>query len=441
MSSISIYPRPLGRGRSEHRFWRTLAAALVCLLAQAGTVAAQDATATMERYTLNQLVGMALKSTQLLGAQDARIEERRLSADQARVWSGPSASFLAGRTKQTEASGSRFELSLAQPIPFTGIPRLRGGLLDLESESGQIERAAGEVSVTLNVAQGAYEYAASRRKAAFAESRRKRFELIHSYLAGRVFPTPQRKAESRIVSNRVKNLVAEAIQSEAGFKASLEKLKVFVPLDAGKYPEVEVPWLKGNQTLDEKEWLDRALAGNPELRIQRLAVKGAGLAKTLASREGLPDTSLVASYEKGQADIIGTSYGLGVGLAFPSWNRNRSGVKSAEQRRLSEERMLAYAEQRLKAELPRALVEYEAARQTVLKYPPEMLAELEAQLKEADEGFRKGQVDLLTFLEADASASETYSRALDAQVQLAAKAAELLTATADADALTKLGSF
>lgn len=388
-----------------------------------------------------QLVGMALKSTQLLSAQDARVEERRLSADQARVWSGPSASFLAGRTKQTETSGSRFELSVAQPIPLTGMPRLRGGLLDLESESGRVERAAAEVSVTLSVAQGAYEYAASRRKAAFAESRRKRFELVQSYLAGRVFPTPQRKAESRIVSNRVKNLVAEAIQSEAGYKASLEKLKAYVPLESGKYPEVEVPWLKGSQLLDQKEWLGRALANNPELRIQRLTVKSAGLAKTLASREGLPDTALAATYEKGQADIIGTSYGLGISLGFPSWNRNRSGIKSAEQRRLAEERMLGYAEQRLKAELPRALVEYEAARQTVLKYPQEMLAELDSQLKEADEGFRKGQVDLLTFLEADASASETYSRALDAQVQLAAKAAELMTVTADPEALTKLGSF
>lgn len=423
------------------RSFRRFAAVLLSMQIFALAVSAQEAPSSVERFTLTQLVGLALKNTQLLGAQDARVEERRLAAAQARVWSGPSTGFLVGRTRQTETSGSRFELSVAQPIPFTGIPGLRGGLLDLESESGRVSRVAAEVFVTLTVAQGAYEYAANLRKAAFAESRRKRFELIQSYLAGRVFPTPQRKAESRIVSNRVKNLVAEAIQSEAGYKASLEKLKAYVPLDAGKYPEVEVPWLNGNRSLDEKEWLDRALAGNPELRVQRLAVKGAGLEKTLATREGLPDAALVASYEKGQADIIGTDYGLGVSLAFPSWNRNRSGVKSAEQKRLAEERLLGYAEQRLKAELPRALVEYEAARQTVLKYPPEMLAELESQLKEADEGFRKGQVDLLTFLEADASASETFARALDAQVQLAAKAAELLTVTADPDALTKLGSF
>lgn len=420
---------------------RALVTAILCTNVLAASVSAQETQEAKERFTLPQLVGMALKSTQLLGAQDARVEERRLSAEQAKVWSGPSASFLAGRTKQTGGSGSRFELSLLQPIPLTGIPRLRGGLLDLESEAGRVERTAAEITVTLNVAQGAYEYSAGRRKAAFAESRRKRFELVHSYIAGRVFPTPQRKTESRIVSNRVKNLVAEAIQSEAGFKASLAKLRTYVPLEADGYPEVEVPWLKGGQSLNEQEWLDRALANNPELRVQRLAVKSAGLAKTLASREGLPDTALAATYEKGQEDITGTDYGLGISLAFPTWNRNRSGIRSAEQRRLAEERVLAYSEQRLKAELLRLLVEYEAARQTILKYPPELLAELDAQLKEADEGFRKGQVDLLTFLEADASASETYSRALDAQVQLAARAAELLATAADPDALTKLGSF
>lgn len=441
MAPISICPHPSGREYHRGLSLRRLAAVVLSIHVLASSVAAQGTPQPGEKFTLTQLVGLALKSTQLLPAQDARVEEKRLSAAQARVWSGPSAGFLAGRTRQTETSGSRFELSLAQPIPFTGIPGLRGGLLDLDSESGRVSREAAEVFVTLTVAQGAYEYAANRRKAAFAESRRKRFELIQSYLAGRVFPTPQRKAESRIVSNRVKNLVAEAIQSAAGYKASLEKLKAYVPLDSGRYPEVEVPWLTGNRSLDEKEWLDRAIADNPELRVQRLAVKGAGLEKTLASREGLPDTALVASYEKGQADIIGTDYGLGVSLAFPSWNRNRSGVKSAEQKRLAEERQLGYAEQKLKAELPRALVEYEAARQTVLKYPPEMLAELESQLKEADDGFRKGQVDLLTFLEADASASETFARALDAQVQLAEKAAELLALTADRDALTKLGSF
>jgi len=438
MSTIHLRSYPLTGGK---RFHLKLGAAMAVLFHAVAAISAAQEAPTIKKYALSELVGMALKNTQLLSAQNARVEQIRLSAAQSRIWAGPSVGLLAGRTKQTEASGSRMEFSVAQPLPLTGIPRLRAGLLDLQSESAGVQRAASEVLVTLSVAQGAYEYTANRRKAAFAEKRRKRFELIESYLSGRVFATPQRMAERHIVSNQLKNLIAEAILGEAGYKTSLEKLKAFVPLDAGNYPEIEVPWLSGARAIDEKELLTRALAENPELRAQRLILKETGIEKALASKEGLPDTSLLASFENGQADIIGTDVALGVSLAFPSWNRNRLGVKSAEQKRLAEERMLNYAEQTLKAELLHALVAYEAARQVVLKYPLPSLAELEGQLKAADEGFRKGQVDLLTFLELDGSVTETYGRVLDAQADLAAKAAEVLALSADRDALSKLASF
>ncbi|MEK7381815.1 MAG: hypothetical protein AAB262_00850, partial [Elusimicrobiota bacterium] len=257
---------------SMHKYFAVMAVSI--LLARPGS--AQEAAPSARKYSLAELVSLALK-TPLLTARDARVEEKSLSAAQARVWQGPSAGLLFGRTKQTETSGSRYELSLAQPIPLTGLPGLRGRLLGLESQSLRVEREALEVLVTLSVAQGAYEYAAGRRKAAFAQSRRKRFELVESYLAGRVFPTPQRMAESRIVTNRVKNLVATAIRGEAGYKASLEKLKAFVPLDPGAYPDIDVPWLSGARGLDGKEWLTKASADNPELRAHKLTVQGAGL--------------------------------------------------------------------------------------------------------------------------------------------------------------------
>lgn len=393
------------------------------------------------KYTLKELVRLALKDARLLEAQDARVEGARLSAAQARSWPGVSAGVLVGRTKQAQEQASRYEFSLAQPIPLSGRPRLLGARLELESESLRLRRGASEVAITLAVAKGAYEYQANRRRAAFAEQRLKRFELVSSYLSGRLFATPQRRAESRIVANRVNNLVAEAIHSEAGYKASLEKLRAYVPLEQSRYPDFETPWLSGQQAFDGKTLTEGALSGNPEVRERRLAVQGAHLDKRLASLERLPDTSLVASFETGRQDLIGTDYGLGLSLAFPSWNGNRAGVGAAEQRRFAEERELGYAERRLKAEIGEALVDYEAARQTVLKYPHGALTELEAQLEDADEGFRKGQVDLLTFLELEGSVAETFALAYDAQVELAAKAAQLLNLTADPDALTKLGSL
>lgn len=418
---------------------RLTAAAVFTILACPGS--AQEAAPSAKKYSLTELVSLALKSTPLLTAQDARVEEKALAAAQARAWEGPSAGFLLGRKTEPAGSGPSYELSASVPLPLTGEPGLRGRRLDLETESGRIQRAASEVLVTAIVAQGAFEYSASRRKAVFAESRRKRFELIQSYLTGRVFPTPQRKAESRIVQHRLNNLAADAIQSEAGARASLVKLRTYAPLAPEQTPEVEVPWLSGARRLDEKEWMDRALAENPELRAQKLAVRGAGLDRTLASREGLPDAALVGSYERAKAAETEKTYGLGLSLSFPAWNANRSGVKSAEKRKLAEERLLGFAERKLEADLLHTLVEYEAARQVVLKYTPATLTELESQLQAADEGFSKGQVDLLTLLELDGSAAETFARALDAQTDLAARAAELFVLTADRDALTKLASF
>lgn len=402
---------------------------------------AQEALSPGDKYTLPQLVEIALQNTQMLASQDARIEEQRLAGTQSRAWPGASFDFSLGQKKDGDQSGPRYELGFSQPLPLTGKLGLRGGLFDLESESWRVRRTASQATVTLKVTELAYEYMANRRKAEFSGRRQKRFELIHVYLTGRVFATPQRKAESRIVQNHLTDIVVDAIQSQAGFEALFKKLQVYVPWNTETYPEIEVPWFAGTRTLDNKEWMAKALENSPDLRLQRFSVKVAELERSLAKKEGLPDPSLLASYEKSETDVTETNYGLGLGLAFPSWNRNRSGTKSAEQKQVAEERLLAFEEQKLRAELAKTLVEYEAARLTLQKYPQSLLSDLEKQIQEAEQGFRKGQLDLLTFLELDSSASEAFNHVLDAQRDFAAKIAEILVLTGEQDALAQLKSF
>lgn len=405
------------------------------------TFAQQPSQTGDEKFTLPKLVGLALQNNQLLSSQDARTAGERHAAAQARVWPGPGLDFSAGRKREADLSGPRYEFSLAQPLPLTGKPGLRGRLLDLEADSWAVRRGASEILVTLDVVRLAYEYVVSRRKAAFVETRQKRFDLIREYLSGRPFATPQRKAESHIVQNRLKLLATDAIQSQAGFKTSFEKLKVYIPLAPGEYPDIEVPWLSGSKSLVEEEWLAKALEHDPDLRLQRLGMEGAEVERRLAAKDGLPDPSVTASIDQAKTGDTERNYGLGLSLALPAWNRNRSGVKSAEQKALAERRLLEFEERRLKAEFPRALVEYEAARRSASMYPETTLRDVESQLKEAEEGFRKGQLDLLTFLELDNSAAEAYGRVLDAQADLAGKLAEIFTATQERDAVTLLGSF
>lgn len=426
--------------RSTGKVWKLIL--FICALMYSIPTRAQQVSPSADgKRSLAELVRLALQNTQILGAQDARAEEKRLSASQARTWPSSSLDFSAGQKQEDSINGPTHELTFTQPLPLLGKPGLQGGLLDLEAESWRIRRVATQIFVTLNVIQSAYEYTASRQKADFAEKRQKRFELIYAYLTGREFPTPQLKAESHIVRNWLKSLVSDAVQSQGVYEASFEKLKVYVPLESGKYPNVEVPWLAGAKALNKEELLAKALENNPDLRVQRLAVKSAELDKILAFREGFPDSAIGISYETDVAASAEKIFGLGLSLTLPPWNRNRAGIRSVEQRKVAEERQLAFEVQKLEADLSRLFVEYEAARQVAQQYPQTLLPELEAQLLEVAEGFRKGQVDLLTLLELDSSASETFSRVLDAQLDLAVKIAELMAVAGEQDALAQFGSF
>ena len=392
-------------------------------------------------YTISQVVSMALKENPLLISESARVEEKRWAGSQSKRWLGPSVEVAAGQRKDENNSGPRFEANLSQPLPLAGKQNLRGHLLDLESESWKTQLAASETSITLDVVRVSVEYAIRRRLSNFIDKRQKRFSLVKSYMEGRVFASPQNKVESRIVQNRLKTLLSEALQAQADFRASFEGLRSYAPMESVTYPEINVPWFAGSQNIDSTDWMKKALNNNPDLRLKDLSIKTVEAEKALASRDRLPDTALIASYEQGKATEKETNTGLGVGLQFPYWNGNHAGLKSLEKKKVAEQGLRDLQERQLKSQLSQALIEVKAAQAAVKEYPESLLNDVEGQLRESEEGFRKGQVDLLTFLELDDSSAETYRHILEAQVNYVTKVTELFRLTGDQDILARLESL
>lgn len=412
----------------------------------AGGSPAQEDRLNGGTHTLAEMVEWALRHSDALADQRARVEEKRLAAVQARTWPNPSVDVSVGRRQQSERAGPSFtgplyEAALVQSLPWPGKLGLRGDLLDLDSETWRVRRGASEIGVTVDVIRLAYEYAIHRRKAEYVAGRQQRFDLIHSYLAGRVLVSPQKRAEARIVEQRLKGLVVDAVHTQAAVRESLEKLKVYVSFEPGPYPEVVVPWFAGGRSLDEQEWTGKALARNPDLAVQRLYVRSAETEKRLASREVWPDPSVLAFYGESTARETERNYGLGLGLSLPLWNRNRSGIGSARQKVMAEERRLRFQSRQLRADVLRLLIDYDAARKAVEQFPPSFLPDLEGQIKETEEAFRKGRVDLLTFLEHDSQLSETVYRALDGQAAFVIKVTALLALSGEMDVLAQLASF
>jgi hypothetical protein len=114
---------------------------------------------------------------------------------------------------------------------------------------------------------------------------------------------------------------------------------------------------------------------------------------------------------------------------------------SAGQKQTAEENRLVFEERKFKSDLARLFVDYEAARRVAQQYPETLPVELETHIREAEQGFRRGQVDLLTFLELDDSVSETFGRVQNAQRALADAWTAIMAAVGERDALALLASY
>lgn len=401
-------------------------------------VRSENTSAAHSKYTISELVELALKRSELTASLQARLDESQFAAMQAGVWQNPILGFSSGQKEERSSEGPLYDVSITQPFFFPGKRRLRTEIGELGAKIAEVQYTEAEIFIVQDVIRLAYQYMISLRKEALIKERQKRFELIQSYLRGRLFPSPQQKVERGIVETRLNNLMADAIEVRASLQVAYEKLNLYVPLPAQSLLDIEAPWPKAASKLEQTEWLAAAMGRNLGLISQRQRLSASQKEMDLAKKEAWPDFSLSLFYGQERGVETERVAGLGISLPLPIFNRNQNGIKSAEKRIEAEQRLLRFNEQELKSSLGRFFAEYELARQTALRYSASMLMDVEKQMKEADEEFQKGRLTLITFLELDSESYETYFRSLDSQYAMVDKFLTLLSLTGERDILSRL---
>ncbi len=388
-------------------------------------------------YSLADLIDRARQHSDLLLAEQARQDADVHAAAQARAWPNPSLSASLGMREELAERGLTYGAEVWQALPIAGKLGLRGDLAALAGQAWRVRQEATVRTLALDVIRLAYTYALARARTSFVERRQERLELMRAYLAGRVFASPQARAQNRLVELRLQRLVTEGIDMQARSRSTLALLRAYVPV-LDDTPAIEVPWLPGGRALDPEPWRQRLQSANVEIALQHLRERSAELESALAAREAWPEPAMGAFFNRATAGLGETEAGLLVGVDLPFWNRNRAGVESARHRAIATSHELKADTRRLDSELMRTMVDYEAARQSMLKYPRTLLAELDSEMQKVEPEFRKGRVDLLTFLELDSEVAETFDRILAAQLNLVATLMALLALAGSDDPLAEI---
>ena len=390
---------PLRLHRYVAQQWRRCAPVLFFVLASRAFVAAHD-TATAP-FTLDELVGEALRENPEMRALSASIDSARGEVTTAATWPNPELS-LSPKVAHVKGDGSRGttefdgQYGFTQTIEFPGKRALRRALAERNVDIRELALGGFRNQLRVQVTNVYYRLLAS---AALVSLKEKRLALARTFVAaarrkvdaGFAPEFEATKAEVEVVAGekalreaQAEHLAARAVLNTLLGRKPGDALTIAGTIDAG----AAAP--------DESVLLAEAQARNPILKVQAAEVERTRVALALARRSRLPDFTVGPSYET-EPDT--SFYAFGISLPLPLWDQKKGEIATAE----AEERRASAELIKLQLEIARDVLtsaqQLAAAREGLSYYTPELRAKLANALDAAASTYAEGRTTLLVFLE------------------------------------------
>lgn len=374
-------------------------------------------------YSPEQLIEAAIKNSALFSAYEFELKAKEMFSAQAGVWDNPS--FEIGKENKKEPGGdtkfSHYGLSQAFYIPgkFSAKQRVAMG----EAEVAKYDLKLFELKLRGSVLSLIFEFKAAVEKLNHAQERLQRFKDVEGFLTSRVFAAPQKRAEASIVAAKLIVLQKELIHIQAQKENLWIELNSYLKLKSE--PEINLNWFKSGPRLSLQELSSEAASNSGEILKQSAKLVQSKNEVDLAKVESWPGLTISGNFSEGKGFGPEKNYGIGLSLPIPIFNANSSARSAANYKHQAEIERLNFAKEQINKDLKAAFLNYELAKKSIASLPMTKIEVMEKATKEIDRGFRRGQIDLLTFLEADSQHFESISSILESQLDLVKSISEL----------------
>ncbi|MDH4201194.1 MAG: TolC family protein [Spirochaetia bacterium] len=383
-----------------------------------------------ETYTLQKLVGIALENSPLIQAKYLEWKSFDGAIQQAGAWQNPSISSDLGYKTLGSSTGYGYSIGISQPFYFPNKQRIRGEIQETFKADTKVDLEEIKKFVSRKVIFLSFAYNEAAEHAAHLEEKRERLKIIHQYLGSRPFVSAQKKIEKTIVENKIFLVEKEILKIKNEKKKVWEELNLYLGLEAPV--EIQVKWFSRGIELSLKH-LRNELRQNSQLMAQDNSLNRKNLQKKLAGLEKFPDFSLSAIYS--EEKTVQTERFIGGGITFnlPLWNRNQGAVSQYEAEISSIELNKSFLEKKITSELNTLFIDYENRRSLIKKYPVSLIEEIHKQIAFVDEEFRKGRIEILTYLEFEQSSSDMHNVIFESQLGYVESYLNLLAITGSQD--------
>lgn len=321
---------------------------------------------------------------------------------QSRILANPVLTYQGGRLKSGSQSGQVTDLTLMQPVPWFGKRSASIKSHEFLSRIAQMDLSESKLLLSHRVFLLAYELASEVEIEKHNKERKERFSLIAKYLSSRPLASPKQILEKEIIESQIRlleKLMNQVTARKNGLKDELRLLTGLTEM------ELKVDWDRLPVSHQKDFYANNLNEGwklkklNQNLLLSENRIEEARLAAR-------PDIMVGVNYRQENVAPANHFYHGQVAVVIPIVDRGQHSVQTARAQVRRDEASIKLAVQENSADLSYSYEALEAAKNSLHLFPMNLKAKSQKRFKQAEDAFRKGQIDVMTFLQSDTQVHE-----------------------------------
>lgn len=376
------------------------------------------------RQDIDQLLDSAIKKSLTVQIQTYKVEETKHLGATMTAWNNPN--FTMESQKGDDNTGmpiNKHQFSLIQPLTSPWKTHFKSKIakstIDIENHHLEDQK----LSTKIHVLKLLFQFNVAQEKIKRVDAHVKRIEVLNSFLSSRKFVSPQKQSEVFIVENKIKVLRKQLNDLTIQAQRLWLELNIYFEFENAK--QIPSFWVDQTLSIPKDDFLQKTLTFNHDLELAQFEIEKSQSEVSYEKNQRLPDLSLTGSMSKGLRGNPEDNYTLGVQMSVPIFNANNNKLKASQLSLKQAQTKKDYIYQQIKKEFDSTYGEYQLSQQQIRQFPLQQLEKMERQMIRMTEQFKRGQVDLMTFVEADLSHDLLIDETLNIQINYVESLAKL----------------
>lgn len=358
-------------------------------------------------YSPSQIAELAVERAPLIKMQ---IENRNAASNQisqSKLYANPVLALQSGSLKTATQAGSVFDVTLSQPLPWPGKKDAEINSAKILEKIAETDLEESRLIVQHSVSLLGLELASLSELARHNKERKQRFGIIQKFLNSRPQASPIQIIEKNLIETQINLVETQMFEVESKRQSVIHQLEA---LSGEVGPEVKLNWKIISQIEPKESFASRLEDGMVFRRAEKLRELAVTKVEQ-ASYQAKPDILVGVNYRQENVAPINHFYHANIAVVIPIIDRGQHSVEVARASVRMEEANKKLVLMNSLANLDRSYQALISAHHSTKIFNVAGLNKIERQFSQAEDAFKKGRIDVTTFLQSDLQIHESIDHA------------------------------